>query len=102
MLFHIVVEVVCRKKCRFSVLFIGWEVQYLCSFEHIQKMWEMYRDVTDTFLLGGIFPDHGKRCLSVSAGVDMLGVWCDLGSPATGRGHYGYGVFSLLPVCHDL
>lgn len=52
MLFHIVVEVVCRKKCRFSVLFIGWEVQYLCSFEHIQKMWEMYRDVTDTFLLG--------------------------------------------------
>ncbi|EFC8798348.1 DUF3440 domain-containing protein, partial [Escherichia coli] len=38
-----------RKKRRFSVLFIDWEAQYQCTIEHIQKMREMYRDVTDTF-----------------------------------------------------
>lgn len=37
------------KKRRFSVLFIDWEAQYQCTIEHVQKMREMYRDVTDTF-----------------------------------------------------
>lgn len=54
----------------------------------------MYRDVTDIFYWVAL-PDHGKRCLAVSTGVDMLGAWRDLGSPATGRGYYGYGVFSF-------
>ena len=42
-------DVARRKKRRFSVLFIDWEAQYQCTIEHIQKMREMYRDVTDTF-----------------------------------------------------
>ncbi len=32
-----------------SVLFIDWEAQYQCTIEHIQKMREMYHDVTETF-----------------------------------------------------
>lgn len=48
-LFHIVAGVARRKKRRFSVLFIDWEAQYQCTIEHIQKMREMYRDVTETF-----------------------------------------------------
>lgn len=43
-----------------------------------------------------------KRCFPVSARVDMLGARCDMGSPATGRCNYGYGIFSLLPICHDV
>ncbi|EMY3403347.1 phosphoadenosine phosphosulfate reductase family protein, partial [Escherichia coli] len=45
-LFHLVAEVARRKKRRFSLLFIDWEAQYQCTIEHIQKMREMYRDVT--------------------------------------------------------
>lgn len=100
-LFHLVAEVARRRKRHFSVLFIDWEAQYRCTIEHIQKMREMYHDVTETFT-GWHFPDHGKRRLAVSAGVDMLGARSDLGSPATGRGHYRHDVFSLLPVCHDV
>lgn len=48
-LFHLVADVARRKKRRFSVLFIDWEAQYQCTIEHIQKMREMYRDVTETF-----------------------------------------------------
>ncbi len=48
-LFHLAADVARRKKRRFSVLFIDWEAQYQCTIEHIQKMREMYRDVTDTF-----------------------------------------------------
>ena len=81
-LFHLVAEVARRRKRHFSVLFIDWEAQYQCTIEHIQKMREMYRDVTDTFYWGSS-PDHGKQCLSVSARMDMLGNWCELGSPAT-------------------
>lgn len=47
--FYFVVEVVCRRKCYFFVLFIDWEVQYQCIIEYIQKMWEMYWDVMDIF-----------------------------------------------------
>ncbi|ENN7202165.1 phosphoadenosine phosphosulfate reductase family protein, partial [Escherichia coli] len=48
-LFHLVADVARRKKRRFSVLFIDWEAQYQCTIEHIQKMRNIYRDVTDTF-----------------------------------------------------
>ncbi len=72
MLFHLVADVARRKKRRFSVLFIDWEAQYQCTIAHILKMREMYRDVTETFT-GWHSPDYGKRCLSVSAGMDMLG-----------------------------
>ena len=48
-LFHLVAEVARRRKHNFSVLFIDWEAQYQCTIEHVQKMREMYRDVTDTF-----------------------------------------------------
>ena len=71
-----------RKKRRFSVLFIDWEAQYQCTIAHILKMREMYRDVTETFT-GWHSPDYGKRCLSVSAGMDMLGTVCGVGSSAT-------------------
>ncbi|GAB7831979.1 hypothetical protein OkiPb01586_47140 [Escherichia coli] len=49
MLFHLVAEVARRRKRHFSVLFIDWEAQYRCTIEHIQKMREMYHDVTETF-----------------------------------------------------
>ncbi|EMY3403274.1 phosphoadenosine phosphosulfate reductase family protein, partial [Escherichia coli] len=45
-LFHLVAGVARRKKRCFSVLFIDWEAQYQCTIEHVQKMREMYRDVT--------------------------------------------------------
>lgn len=48
-LLHLAADVARRKKRRFSVLFIDWEAQYQCTIEHVQKMREMYRDVTDTF-----------------------------------------------------
>ncbi|GCK78891.1 phosphoadenosine phosphosulfate reductase [Escherichia coli] len=48
-LFHLVANVARRKKRRFSVLFIDWEAQYQCTIEHIQKMRNMYGDVTETF-----------------------------------------------------
>ncbi len=48
-LFHLVAEVARRRKRHFSVLFIDWEAQYRCTIEHIQKMREMYHDVTETF-----------------------------------------------------
>ena len=48
-LFHLLADVARRKKRRFSVLFIDWEAQYQCTIEHIQKMREMYHDVTETF-----------------------------------------------------
>ncbi len=48
-LFHLVAEVARRRKHNFSVLFIDWEAQYQCTIEHVQKMREMYRDVTETF-----------------------------------------------------
>lgn len=48
-LFHLAADVARRKMRRFSVLFIDWEAQYQCTIEHILKMREMYRDVTDTF-----------------------------------------------------
>ncbi len=48
-LFHLVAEMAHRIKRHFSVLFIDWEAQYQRTIEHIQKMREMYRDVTDIF-----------------------------------------------------
>ncbi|HAZ3553714.1 TPA: phosphoadenosine phosphosulfate reductase family protein, partial [Escherichia coli] len=45
-LFHIVAEVSRRKRRRFSVLFIDWEAQYQCTTEHVEKMREIYQDVT--------------------------------------------------------
>ncbi|EHF4109449.1 phosphoadenosine phosphosulfate reductase family protein, partial [Salmonella enterica subsp. enterica serovar Newport] len=48
-LLHLVADVARRKKRCFSVLFIDWEAQYQCTIVHVQKMREMYRDVTDTF-----------------------------------------------------
>lgn len=81
-LLHLTADVARRKKRRFSVLFIDWEAQYQCTIAHILKMREMYRDVTETFT-GWHSPDYGKRCLSVSAGMDMLGTRCGVGSSAT-------------------
>ncbi|HFO8360106.1 TPA: phosphoadenosine phosphosulfate reductase family protein, partial [Escherichia coli] len=46
-LFHLVADVARRKNRRFSVLFIDWEVQYQCTIEHVHKMRNMYRDVTE-------------------------------------------------------
>lgn len=80
-LLHLTADVARRKKRRFSVLFIDWEAQYQCTIAHILKMREMYRDVTETFT--GWHSDYGKRCLSVSAGMDMLGTRCGVGSSAT-------------------
>lgn len=54
------------------------------------------------FLLGGTPPDYGKRCLSVSAGMDMLGTRCGVGSSATRWRYYRYVVFPILSVCHDV
>lgn len=81
-LLHLTADVARRKKRRFSVLFIDWEAQYQCTIAHILKMREMYRDVTETFYWVAL-PDYGKRCLSVSAGMDMLGTRCGVGSSAT-------------------
>lgn len=78
-LFHLVADVARRKKRRFSVLFIDWEAQYQCTIEHAGNVPGCNRHI----LLGGTSPDHGKRCLSISARVDMLGTRCDVGSSAT-------------------
>ncbi|WP_181947767.1 phosphoadenosine phosphosulfate reductase domain-containing protein, partial [Klebsiella pneumoniae] len=48
-LFHLVADVARRRKRHFTVLFIDWEAQYQCTIEHVQKMREMYRDMTDIF-----------------------------------------------------
>ncbi|GCN10779.1 phosphoadenosine phosphosulfate reductase [Escherichia coli] len=48
-LFHLVADIARRKKRRFSVLFIDWEAQYLCTVRHVQKMRELYMDVTESF-----------------------------------------------------
>ncbi len=73
-LFHLVAEVARRRKRHFSVLFIDWEAQYQCTIEHIQKMREMYRDVTDYLLRGWHLPLTTVNGVSlVSAGVDMRG-----------------------------
>ncbi len=45
-LFHLMAAIARRKKRRFSVLFIDWEAQYQCTIEHVQKMRDMYQDVT--------------------------------------------------------
>ena len=59
-LLHLTADVARRKKRRFSV-----------------------SGCDGDFLLGGTPPDYGKRCLSVSAGMDMLGTRCGVGSSAT-------------------
>nr|CRF56540.1 IbrA protein [Salmonella enterica subsp. enterica serovar Typhi] len=48
-LFHIAATIARRKHRRFSVLFIDWEAQYQCTIEHVQKMKDLYSDVTETF-----------------------------------------------------
>ncbi|EAZ7017389.1 phosphoadenosine phosphosulfate reductase, partial [Salmonella enterica] len=48
-LFHIVATIARRKHRRFSVLFIDWEAQYQSTIEHVQKMKDLYSDVTETF-----------------------------------------------------
>lgn len=48
-LFHLVADIARRKKRRFSVLFIDWEAQYLCTVRHVQEMRELYMDVTESF-----------------------------------------------------
>lgn len=48
-LFHIVASIARMRKQRFSVLFIDWEAQNQCTIQHVQKMQELYRDVTDRF-----------------------------------------------------
>ncbi|EPE7785814.1 phosphoadenosine phosphosulfate reductase [Yersinia enterocolitica] len=48
-LFHITANIARKKKKKFSVLFIDWEAQYQCTIEHVQKMKEIYHDVTDAF-----------------------------------------------------
>lgn len=52
-LFHIVAAIARRKHRRFSVMFIDWEAQYQRTIAHVQKMQELYRDVTEIFFLGG-------------------------------------------------
>ena len=73
MLSHFVAEVALRRKRRFSV-----SVHQTYS--------ENVRDALGCdgyLLLGGTSPDYGKRCLSVSAGVDMLEAWRGVGASAT-------------------
>lgn len=48
-LFHLVANIARRKKRNFSVLFIDWEAQYQYTIQHVQRMKEMYQDVTEKF-----------------------------------------------------
>lgn len=48
-MFHIVAAIARKKNRHFSVLFIDWEAQYQNTIEHVQKMKELYCDVTETF-----------------------------------------------------
>lgn len=48
-LYHLVADIARKKKRRFSVLFIDWEAQYTCTIHHVQKMYAMYKDVTESF-----------------------------------------------------
>ncbi|EHN96199.1 phosphoadenosine phosphosulfate reductase [Escherichia coli] len=48
-LFHLVGDIARRKKKYFSVLFIDWEAQYASTIQHVEKMRDLYRDVTETF-----------------------------------------------------
>lgn len=82
-LLHLTADVARRKKRRFSVLFIDWEAQYQCTIAHILKMREMYRDVTETFYWVALPLTTVNGVFSVSAGMDMLGTRCGVGSSAT-------------------
>lgn len=48
-MFHIAATIARRRHRRFSVLFIDWEAQYQSTIEHVQKMKDLYSDVTETF-----------------------------------------------------
>ncbi|EIA4659119.1 DUF3440 domain-containing protein [Salmonella enterica] len=48
-LFHLVANIARKKKRHFSVLFIDWEAQYQYTIQHVQRMQEMYQDVTEQF-----------------------------------------------------
>ncbi len=58
-----------RKKRRFSVLFIDWEAQYQWQL-HTFWRWGRCIGMWRRLFMGGTPPDYGKRCLSVSAGMD--------------------------------
>lgn len=48
-LLHLTAEIARRRKKRFSVLFVDWEVQYSQTIEHISCMKEQYHDVIKKF-----------------------------------------------------
>lgn len=48
-LFHLTAEMARRKKVKFSVLFIDWEVQFQHTIDHVALMKERYGDVTEQF-----------------------------------------------------
>jgi len=48
-LFHLAAEIARRKKMKFNVLFIDWEVQFQHTIDHVALMKERYRDVTEQF-----------------------------------------------------
>lgn len=48
-LFHLTAEIARRKKVKFSVLFIDWEVQFQHTIDHVALMKERYGDVTEQF-----------------------------------------------------
>lgn len=48
-LFHIVAAVARRRKRKFHVLFIDWEVQFRHTIDHVSRMKQAYEDVIDYF-----------------------------------------------------
>ena len=46
-LLHIAAEVARKKKRRFFVLFIDWEVQFNYTIQHVAQMRDRYRDVVE-------------------------------------------------------
>lgn len=48
-MFHLAAEIARRKKRRFSVLFIDWEVQFSYTIEHVQRMRELHSDIIERF-----------------------------------------------------
>lgn len=48
-LMHLVAEAARRKKKKFSVLFIDWEVQFSLTIDHVEKMKTLYDDCIEFF-----------------------------------------------------
>ncbi len=88
-----------QKKRYFSVLFIDWEAQFQCTMNmfircgNCTKMWRIP-------FTGCSSLDHSKRCLSVSARVDMLepGVAWVRQPPEYAITDMAYFPFTVMPL----